>query len=96
MSGGPVFNDQGELCGLICSGGETEKDYYSHVVTLWPSMATVLDLDREGFPKGQPYPALELARHGFIKAEDWQRVVIGAHANGQSFVRFATLKERHA
>jgi Trypsin-like peptidase domain len=57
MSGGPVFNDQGELCGLICSGGETEADYYSHVVTLWPSMATVLDLDREGFPKGQSYPA---------------------------------------
>jgi hypothetical protein len=42
MSGGPIFNDQGLLCGLICSGAETETDYYSHVTTLWPSMATVV------------------------------------------------------
>jgi hypothetical protein len=91
MSGGPVFNDQGELCGLICSGGETEADYYSHVVTLWPSMGTVLDLDRQGFPKGQSYPALELAQGGFIKAADWQNVVIRTDENGHSYVGFAGL-----
>jgi hypothetical protein len=89
MSGGPVFNDQGELCGLICSGGETETDYYSHVVTLWRSMGIVLDVDRNGFPKGTRYPALELARDGFIKVADWQNVVLRIDEAGHSYVGFA-------
>ncbi len=89
MSGGPVFNDQGELCGLICAGGKTENDYYSHVTTLWPSMGTVMDIDRKGFPSGQSYPVLELARDGYIRAEGWQKVVLGADEIGHPVVGFA-------
>ncbi len=88
MSGGPIFNDQGLLCGLICSGAETETDYYSHVTTLWPSMATVVDFDREGFPSGQSYPVLDLARHGFIRAEGWERVALGVNSDGCPTVGF--------
>jgi hypothetical protein len=88
MSGGPVFNDQGLLCGLICSGTETETDYYSHATTLWPSMGTPIDIEREGQPGGHSYPVLELARDGYIRAEGWERVVLGSDEKGQTVVSF--------
>ena len=82
MSGGPVFNDRGHLCGLICAGSETETDYYSYVSTLWPSMATPVSFPRAGFASGETYPVLDLARQGFIKAEGWERIVLGVGPDG--------------
>jgi hypothetical protein len=78
MSGGPVFTKDGLLCGLICSSYDletSEADHVSYVSTLWPCMATPVDYDREGYPRGLSYPALELAKDGFISAVDWQSVV---------------------
>jgi len=79
MSGGPVFDAKGRLCGLICKGwdllpGEPPISYAS---ALWPLMATEIDLNRTGFPKGSSYPILELARDGFIEAEGWDQVRFG-------------------
>ena len=79
MSGGPVFNDTGELCGIICTGStlaEGDNDHISYVANLWPSMGTEIDMDREGLPKGVYYPVLELAKHGHIDAKHWERIVI--------------------
>jgi hypothetical protein len=66
MSGGPIFNDQDLLCGPICSGAETETDYYSHVTTLWPSMATVVSRTAE-------------RSHAGVVDEDDEPAVAGAH-----------------
>lgn len=46
MSGGPVFNEAGELCGLVCAcmpPGEPGGDHVSYVTSLWPMLAIELD-----------------------------------------------------
>jgi Trypsin-like peptidase domain len=77
MSGGPVFTEEGSLCGVICSGfdfGEADEEPISYVAALWPSMATPININRKGFPQGLTYPILELARDGFIEASGWENV----------------------
>ena len=77
MSGGPIFNEAVELCGLICSGfPPSEEGCVSYGASLWPSMATELDLPYEGFASGAKYPCIELARRGIITANDWERVML--------------------
>ncbi len=39
MSGGPVFNEQGEICGIVSSSIEGSSS--SHAVTLWPSLSQI-------------------------------------------------------
>jgi hypothetical protein len=78
MSGGPVFNEGGELCGLICSSlppMPPETRHTSYVTTLWPALGAVLDLERQGQPTGQ-YPAIELARGGQMVVRNWERVEV--------------------
>ncbi len=85
MSGGPIFNEAGELCGLICSSlppSEEAGEHTSYAASLWPAMGTILDMDREGYPSGSSYPALELARAGIIKAGGWERVVLNRDQSG--------------
>jgi hypothetical protein len=79
MSGGPVFNQEGQLCGIICSSlppGGGSPEHTSYVTTLWPSMGTVIDVEREDLPAGTRYPILDAAERGFIKALHWERVIL--------------------
>jgi hypothetical protein len=76
MSGGPIFNEDGELCGLICSGFPFEEEHVSYGASLWPAMATGLDLPYEGFPSGAKYPFIELARRDIIAVHGWERITI--------------------
>ena len=76
MSGGPVFNQSGELCGLICSSLPAvppDTRHTSYVTTLWPALGAVLDLERQGYPI-EEYPAIELARGGQMVVRNWERV----------------------
>lgn len=86
MSGGPVFSDEGKLCGILASSfdaGDKSKEHVSHVSSLWPAMAIHVDYDREGFPKGARYPALELAKYDHINASGWERVVLERDSAGK-------------
>ena len=85
MSGGPVFNETGQLCGLVCAcmppdvpGGS----YVSYVTSLWPMLAIELDVPREGHPPGL-YPVHDLCRDGMIGAVDWDRVALRRDENGR-------------
>lgn len=81
MSGGPIFNSKGKLCGIICSSLEPsnqEEEHVSYGTTLWPAMITKLEIDRIGYPNGQQYRALELAEKGFIQSDNWERIKIVA------------------
>jgi hypothetical protein len=47
MSGGPVFNEEGSLMGVVCSNlpPETpEEEHYSIVTLLWPLVAMEIDI----------------------------------------------------
>lgn len=86
MSGGPVFNDAGHLCGLVCSNlppSAEGEEHVSYVSLLWPLMATPLDMNREGYPPDISYPAIELARGGFINARNWERISLVHDADGK-------------
>lgn len=53
MSGGPVFNEKGHVCGLICSSmppTEDDPNYVSHASLLWPILGTFVEvcLDQSG------------------------------------------------
>lgn len=79
MSGGPVFDESGSLCGLVCSSFDgldaDGEEPVSYVAMLWPLFSLTVNFDREGiFPKGISYPAIELARGGQIHVSDLPRL----------------------
>ena len=81
MSGGPVFNDSGKLCGLICSGmflDNSESDHISFASLLWPSMGTKVWLKLEYHDLKENFPVLFLAEHEYIQAEGWERVSLNS------------------
>ena len=80
MSGGPVFDEYGSLCGLVCAGLDDGSHEYgepiSYVTTLWPLFTLMIDADRGGdYPRGVTYPAIELARDGQIHVSDGPRLL---------------------
>jgi hypothetical protein len=64
MSGGPIFTDKGSLIGLVCYGDNAGA--YSYGCLLWNTLATLIDIDREGAEGGLEYPIFDLIDHGFI------------------------------
>jgi S1-C subfamily serine protease len=85
MSGGPVFNEKGELCGLVCKSMPPyppDEEHVSYVTMLWPMLATMLDVPRIGSPLGR-YAAIELARSGAIVARQWERVSLTYAGDGE-------------
>jgi hypothetical protein len=56
MSGGPVFDETGSLCGIVCSnvaGSHIDGEPISYVTTLWPIFRLRMNFTRgEGWPKG--------------------------------------------
>ncbi|RFP27443.1 serine protease [Duganella sp. BJB476] len=91
MSGGPVFDDQGRLCGIVCSSLPPSEDDDSHSSTvslLWPALVTEMDLPVTGLPPGGKYEVLELAKLGIIVVEDIERLRVQRHADGSKTIRF--------
>jgi hypothetical protein len=80
MSGGPIFNEAGELCGLICSGYDDASMAYAdetpvaYGVVLWPMVGIRIDHRIPGIISPPPYTILELARAGLMDMRDWQYV----------------------
>ncbi|MGA7749795.1 MAG: serine protease, partial [Gallionella sp.] len=78
MSGGPVFDETGSLCGIVCSnvdGSHLDGEPVSYVTTLWPLFRLIISADRgDSYPRGVRYPAIELARGGQISVPDIHRL----------------------
>lgn len=79
MSGGPVFDEYGSLCGLVCANVDRSHERgepISYVTTLWPLFTLLVDGDRgDNYPRGVGYPAIELARDGRIHVSDRARLL---------------------
>jgi hypothetical protein len=89
MSGGPVFDETGRFCGLICSNlppSDEGEDHVSWVTLLWPSLAVQVNADREGYTKDVKYPVHELARDQFLHINGWER--FGISDDGRPFFRW--------
>jgi hypothetical protein len=74
MSGGPVFDETGAVCGLVCSGfhGAHENGPpISYVATLWPIFGMTISANRgECYPRDVNYPVVQLARGGQVRVPD--------------------------
>jgi len=88
MSGGPVFNEQGHLCGIICRTlppANEDEEHASYATTLWPLMATYIDLSLDGTEVEQSYPLIELARKGVLTAIGHENVRIKGNIGSKEF-----------
>jgi len=88
MSGGPIFNEEGHLCGLICASIPATEEFPEHVsfvTLLWPSMITQLKIPYPELIDKIPYPALLLAEMGAIVAIGWEKVIISNSRGGEWF-----------
>jgi Trypsin-like peptidase domain len=79
MSGGPVFDETGALCGVVCSGIEgahRDGEPISYVSTLWPIFRLMLQANRgPNFPRDVRYPMIQLVRDGIIRVTDPDRLL---------------------
>jgi hypothetical protein len=79
MSGGPVINQNGELCGIIHSAFEPSEEgdqWASFVSSLWPLMALQLDIPIQGQESEGAYLLAELAHIGYIRTLNINKVAI--------------------
>jgi hypothetical protein len=88
MSGGPIFNDDGHLCGLVCASldGDPQGPYISYVVSLWPSLGTFVQVQFAENPSGSPMRIYELAKLGRIPIVDLDKVSLGKNDSGDSTI----------
>ncbi len=78
MSGGPLFNSKGQLCGIICASLQQldeQASYVSYGTTLWPAMGTNIEFQGPGLICKGPYPVFELAKIGVMHAIGWEEVI---------------------
>ena len=101
MSGGPVFDEYGSLCGLVCAsidGSDRVGEPISYVTTLWPLFTLMLPYDRgDDYPRGIRYPAIELARDGQIHVADRPASCRGSRPMSiRMSLRSALVERRHS
>lgn len=73
MSGGPVFNDLGELLGIVCSSYEQDQpdEHISYVSLLWPLMGTPL-VDKNNLV----YPLYDLATKKIVDVQGLDHIIL--------------------
>jgi hypothetical protein len=71
-SGGLVIDENGALCGLVCSGlrfDDPNEIPVSYAATLWPMLLTKISADRgDAYPRGVTYPVIDLVRDKILHA----------------------------
>lgn len=92
MSGGAVFNQSRQLCGLVCTGGKGELKDHSYATSIWPMAiipVTVPDSipSFAGITPGETYKLLYLARLGYVHLNGHERIEFFKYDNGSDGVR---------
>ncbi len=92
MSGGAVFNQDRELCGLVCSGGDGDLRNYSVATSIWPMSIIPVIMpsgiaSHDSVVSGATYKVLDLAKQGYIKMNGHERIEFFKHENGSQGVR---------
>lgn len=85
MSGGPVFDEQGRLCGIVCGSVppyDESEEHASYVSILWPLLSVLIDAPWDHHPPGSKYPMLEYAKAGIVDAVDLDQLTLVQTADG--------------
>lgn len=86
MSGGPVFNADGHLCGIVCSSFEVgDASPIAYMSTLWPVLGMPITVPIENAPE-MPYPARVLFERSVISAIGWDECGISVSEHGTALV----------
>ena len=72
MSGGPIYNANGELCGLVCSGDNATPVAYG--VTLWPILGVSITHQGFGLTCTGEYAMSQLSAYGQLYLKDYDKV----------------------
>jgi hypothetical protein len=89
MSGGPIFRENGSVCGVICSSLSNCTDrngYISYVSDIGPALSFTVDILLEGKKEPQKFTLFELIKMNIIGADDSKnrvKTIIDKH--GKSF-----------
>lgn len=80
MSGGPIFTDNGRVCGIICSSMPAETpdaEHSSYAATLWPLMGMPIDVSPNPYRiLDTPYPLINLAHQRILYVENLSQVSV--------------------
>jgi len=75
MSGGPVFNEKGQVCAVICNGiGSDDEGFVSTGALLWLAMFTGMDLPIGKFNSGEQYFVFDLFEEKVFRQIGWETV----------------------
>lgn len=79
MSGGPVFDSSGSVCGIICSNlppTDEDEEHISYASTLWPIAGIAVDAGEKSFSTGIYYPFMQVLQSGAVSAKDLENVSV--------------------
>lgn len=88
MSGGPVFNLNKEVIGLVCSSLPPSMEHEEHVSyasLLWPSMLLSSQIQFAGDVLPADYPILFLAQKGIMSVKGWEKCELSLDESGSFY-----------
>ena len=72
MSGGPIYNAAGELCGLVCSGDNATPNAYG--VALWPILGVSISHQGFGLTCMGEYAMSQLSAYELLYLKDYDKI----------------------
>lgn len=95
MSGGPVFNENKEVIGLVCSSLPATAEFEEHISyasILWPSMLIPISVPFPNQDLPDRYPIQFLAEKGIMNVKGWEKCTLVKHENGTYYKEIRRLK----
>lgn len=78
MSGGPVLNKEGSVCGVICSsfgGASADNDYISYASLVWPVVGTEIEVAPADDQPVRAIKIIELINSGYIATDGTEKQI---------------------
>lgn len=72
MSGGPVFNSDGELCGIVCASVKPDHgvSHIAYAATLWPALGLLVDAPNPDLVATGPYTLADMGKLNYLRIRD--------------------------
>ena len=73
MSGGPIMNERGDVCGVICSSFplvEDNPEYISYGSLIWPALGTSIEVAMSEGAQPEMLFVYDLIKRGFVLTDE--------------------------